>query len=317
MLKKIKDFASDCILFGEIPLVTSIIVHSAGRLPELYRNKLMTLKHKLIIRHIRGRLNTPNPSFREPTIYKNQNVQEEPIWFFWGQGMENMPAVVSLCLKYLQKNSSNHIVYFLDMNNVTDYVNIPQFIIQATKCNKFGYSHFADLLRISLLNTYGGLWCDATCLILKEIPNEIFKMPFYSIKNNIHSTSNRYVSQYRWSGFFMCAERNNMLIQRILYDFLYYLYQNIKVVDYLILDYLIENACLSNEKIKNMLDAIPYNNPNCHNLLPVLVSEYPPTKWEKIIAENFVFKLNWREYTEEELYKNTNNVFNHLKKQLK
>ena len=96
------------------------------------------------------------------------------VWVCWFQGMENAPELVQKCYKSIIKNLKNREVILITSENMSKYVQFPDFIIEKWKSGAITYTHLTDLLRLEILIKYGGLWLDATVLCTspeEEIPS--------------------------------------------------------------------------------------------------------------------------------------------------
>lgn len=89
-----------------------------------------------------------------------------PIWLFWDG---RKPPIIDLCLESILKynTSPDFEIRVLDMNNVIEYV--PQELVDKIKSRFIKIQHFADILRIYLLKTYGGIWLDMDILFFKSL----------------------------------------------------------------------------------------------------------------------------------------------------
>jgi len=83
------------------------------------------------------------------------------IFIYWAQGFSNAPEVVQQCLLSWKLRNPTWVLYELDDSNIEDFIDIHESIpkIKNKKISKTGYS---DIIRIHLLDKYGGCWCDAT-----------------------------------------------------------------------------------------------------------------------------------------------------------
>ena len=87
----------------------------------------------------------------------------KPVWILWLQGFENAPEVVKLCVHSMKRilGQQEHIC-LLDKDNLFEYIDLPDYIIQKWQRGIIDNTHFSDIVRLHLLNTYGGIWIDAT-----------------------------------------------------------------------------------------------------------------------------------------------------------
>ena len=234
------------------------------------------------------------------------------IWFCWLQGEEKMPPIPQLCLKSIRKFSNGHQVITITLQNYKHYVTLPGRIEKLFSEGKMSAAHFSDCLRLNLLNQRGGLWLDATILLVRDIENEVFKMPFFSVKTPEHGN---YVSRCRWAVFCIASPRQGYLIDRITYCINQYWAKWDCVVDYLFLDYIMDYFYAHDRQSREQLDAIPYNNPSIHDLKMKLCDDYNPDIIGDLCRDNFMFKLNWRLYSKEQLAKQ-NTIYKHFERLL-
>lgn len=97
------------------------------------------------------------------------------IWQYWGQGVAgDLPEVVRLSFASVERFKGGFEVIRLDDENISDYLDIPDFVWAKKRGNpQFTHAFFSDLLRIALLNAYGGVWLDATVFLSRELGAEI------------------------------------------------------------------------------------------------------------------------------------------------
>ena len=88
------------------------------------------------------------------------------IWFLWVTGLNGAPKVVHKCYESWLRHNPDWEIIFLDENNINNYFPI------ATN----GYTPvvLSEILRINLLQKYGGVWADATCFCNKPLNDWLF-----------------------------------------------------------------------------------------------------------------------------------------------
>lgn len=124
--------------------------------------------------------------------------RKENIWVCWWQGEKGMPEMVKRCYRSINKYANGHPVKLITFDNYREFVEIDQRIIEKVKNGTFRLAHFADLVRLKLLNRYGGLWLDSTILLTSPVDERFFN-GFFSVK--IKPIDNDSVSEYRWCSF--------------------------------------------------------------------------------------------------------------------
>jgi len=101
----------------------------------------------------------------------NQNltsVSSNKVWVCWFQGIENAPILVKKCYESLKKNLTNREIILITAENMLDYVQFPNHIMDKWKSGAITHTHMTDLLRLELLIAYGGTWIDATVYCSRE-----------------------------------------------------------------------------------------------------------------------------------------------------
>lgn len=136
-----------------------------------------------------------------------QNLKSKKIWILWFQGYENAPELVKTCINSWVRLNPGWDVVILDSNNITDYVSEDLSICAS---NGAGLSQQSDLLRVLLLEKYGGVWADSTTLCLKSLDDWLFdaeKNGFFAFYND---RKDRIVASW-----FLYSEKNNYLITEL------------------------------------------------------------------------------------------------------
>lgn len=240
--------------------------------------------------------------------YQEKDVEKLPrscsnkVWVCWLQGIGNAPGLVKKCYQSLQENLVDREIILLTEENYRDYVQFPDYIQQKIDLGIITKTHMSDLLRLELLNNYGGTWIDATVFCSgKNIPKYMLESElflFQDLKPGLdgHCT--------RISSWFITACTNHPILrltQAMLYD---YWKINTKMMDYFLIHDFMELAIETypNEWKK----VVPFSNSVPHILLLRLFEEYNEKKWEIFKQMTCIHKLTYK-FTEEQKY--LNNTF--------
>ena len=105
---------------------------------------------------------------------------DEPIWLFWNTGVEQAPEIVKTCYQSIKKYAGRQVV-LLTEKNVQNYINMPDYLNEKLKSGVLPLAIYTDLMRVALLEHYGGTWVDATTLLTDEIPQEILNNDFFCV----------------------------------------------------------------------------------------------------------------------------------------
>lgn len=109
-------------------------------------------------RRVRAKLGGKRPSLTPRALPRR-------IWMFWAQGAEAAPALVRHCADLWQAKNPGWDVRLLSLADLPSVIAMDD--VPAPPA--IPYQAFADLLRIRLLATHGGVWADATCLPMRPL----------------------------------------------------------------------------------------------------------------------------------------------------
>lgn len=230
---------------------------------------------------------------------ENKNM-DDTIWVCWWQGLDNAPEIVKKCIESIKRNAGNRRVILLTDENYKQYVNIPYWVEEKRKKGIITRTNYSDLLRLSLLAEHGGMWLDATFYCAKQLPQEYFELPIWSIKrpNYAHaSVAGGYFAGYSLA----CKSECRWVFATIRDFFLNYWENNDTMIDYLMVDYMIVLAQKHNKQIDDLFNSIPANNPNCDELFKVLNEPFDCEKWECLKENTSLFKLTWKQEFKKEV----------------
>lgn len=113
-------------------------------------------------------------------IFEDTNrFSEFPVFVYWGQGFEQAPDIVKASFGRLKKIVPKEALIVLSDENIGDYIDLPDYVINLSRTNKANYS---DYLRFALLAKYGGAWVDATLFVSEDFYDQLLN--FNAIKSN-------------------------------------------------------------------------------------------------------------------------------------
>ncbi len=165
------------------------------------------------------------------------------IWTMWLQ--EEIPEIIQVCLNSIKKFYPNAII--ITYKNLSQYVDIPDYIMDKHKKGIISHPHFSDYIRLCLLDKYGGIWFDASLLMLAELPEFIKKQKFFILQN---------VKQSGISNFFILSEKNNFLIKTMkIFLQQYWKHENISI-NYFFFHHYFKLICKKNHICKEIYDGI-------------------------------------------------------------
>lgn len=128
-------------------------------------------------------------------------VGKPKIWVMWWQGYDQMPAIVRSCFHSIQEHNKTGLdVVLITKDNYKKYTTVPQYVIDKVNNGIITFTHFSDIIRMTLLADHGGLWMDSTMFLTRDVTKEMVSRPFFSLKTE---ESPLYVSACKWTGFLM------------------------------------------------------------------------------------------------------------------
>ncbi|APD89606.1 hypothetical protein BM524_07250 [Alteromonas mediterranea] len=223
-------------------------------------------------------------------LQQNEIVDRPTVWYFWWDGKDKLPDVCLHCFKSIEMNCSKGKVIFVDKNNYRDFVKIHPVIEKKFKEGIIPIQQFSDVLRVELLKTYGGLWLDATMFITSDLENEL-NSRFFTLK---HGTQTRFVSNGRWSISCIGSEKAHPLFMFLSDAFKRYYSKYDELIDYFLMDYLVDIAYENIPMVSDDIDFVAKNNPYVYFLQNNFYKKFDPIEFEKISSETKLFKLNWK-----------------------
>lgn len=232
------------------------------------------------------------------------------IWVFWWQGYEEAPRIVKKCIdsqkKYLiDENTEYHLI---TRNNLNDFITFPKFIMRKVSEKKITLTHLSDIIRVKLLHDYGGVWLDATIYMTSFLEDDFYMFPFYTNKKTFYETNmNRLVSKGRWTSYFLKSEKNNVLMMFMYDAFISYWEKYDCLIDYWLVDYVINVAYNEIDFIKKIIDKVPENNERIFDLFTMRNQAYNEDEYNKIICNTHIHKLSYKDtyYAKDKNGKNT------------
>lgn len=148
----------------------------------LIRDQIVAYKHGRVVKFWQPIIS----DYFEGKIEKNslqpkQQISGKVIWQYWGQLNDGspLPAIVQRCFDSVDKYKGDYQVIRLNDNNISEYLDFPDFVWKTENEAKFSKVFFSDLLRLSLLHVYGGVWLDATILLTASLPEEFSNQDYF------------------------------------------------------------------------------------------------------------------------------------------
>ena len=245
------------------------------------------------IQYLETVLTEPIEKYKHAQIMGEQ-LKNAPVWVCWWEGIENAPLLVKQCVRSIERQAGSHPVYLITKDNYSTFLDVPLYLLKLMRNGKMGLAHFADYLRVCLLNKYGGLWLDATIYCAERIPEWYFELPLFTCKSEYRESN--YLSHFQWATFCFGGWKANLFYAFLQDAFETYWKQNATAIDYLFFDDLIWIAREHIPTVRKMLDNVPMNTPHRDDLQAAFNACLPAEAFSSIICEDTpIYKLSWRE----------------------
>lgn len=207
------------------------------------------------------------------------------IWTCWWQGEQNLPPVIKKCIASIRKHCPDFELRVISADNMHDYIELPDYILQKHKKGYISRTHLSDILRISLLEKYGGLWMDATVLLTAGLPQIMLDSPFFAY--HCHEL-------YQGQIWFFKTYPHHPIISGLKKLLLAYWKDENKIINYFFA-YILWDLLLENNTECNKLWAqttLIYDD--CYELADNFFEPYSLSKWATIKAKTTIHKLSWK-----------------------
>lgn len=240
------------------------------------------------------------------------------IYILWLQGWNKAPVLQKKVLQSWIKYNSDWNVVKLDYNNLKDYNLDIDYIYN--KAKNITPQALSDIIRVSLLSKYGGIWVDATFLCLKSMTKLLNE---YFINTNIfmyyRPNGGAELSHCLYS--FIVSSSDSIIINKLNEEVKNYWIEKNYAHKYFWLEELLTKILINEEECKKEFDNMIKINAdtyysshglagNINNVTKMLLID---EEYKKNIQENrpYVIKL-WKDlnpYINKENFEKTNAGF--------
>ncbi len=248
-------------------------------------------KHEYVKKYIKRKYSNIIENYENVEKEKEKIKTDSPIFVLWWQGEENAPEIIKSCINSIRRNAGKHKVNLITKYNYSEYVNIPNYIIKKVNDGKITITHLSDILRVSLLYEYGGIWIDATLYLTKSLDEKIYDYNFYTIKHNLYKDF--HVCKGMWVDGFIASGKNNQLMKFMKEIFLEYWKNNNILICYLLIDCLLAIAYENIDVFKEEIENVPVNNTKFFET-EKLLSEPFNDKIIKEMTDTYVLRTTYR-----------------------
>lgn len=227
-------------------------------------------------------------------IPSESNGKDANIWVYWNDP-SNMPTMVEKCIERIRNNSNGHKVVIVTEDTFSDFLQLDEVVLQKYKEGKITRTHFSDILRVSLLYYYGGVYMDSTLFLTQPLPELVTLSAFYTNHQDKRDQTN--VSGGRWSSFFLACHKGNLMMKAALDVFAEYWHRYDDLVDYVMIDYVFNLLYESIPSVKEMVDSVSENNPDIWIMQTKIAAPFSKEEFDALIADKsrFLYKFSYKD----------------------
>ncbi len=176
--------------------------------------------------------------------HKEVDAATLPIWQSWMQGSENAPPLVKTCFRSVVKYCEGRPIGTITLENLPGAgLDIPDYILDKYERKVIGEAHFSDILRLCLLEKYGGTWMDATVLLTGPLPQGVVSQSFFAFRA---ATSNIFSAHALLSNWFIHAKPNHVIVRNLKNALFRYWRHEDRALNYFIFHYMAHGMVFSN-----------------------------------------------------------------------
>jgi len=238
------------------------------------------------------------------TPTESESEDEIPVWVCWWQGYDSMPLLCKLCYIELQSVlPDNFKLNLVTKDNFSEFVRIPQGVLNKVKLGYLTLTQFSDILRQGLIFRNGGVWIDTSVWCTPDFAKYInVKLPFWSINiGKVDDVTNlgQLITKGNWSGFILTGKKDNIISKFVFEEMCHYFEKHDYTIDYFIQNLLIRIAYNNIPQARSIIDNIPISNTHLYDLYKYMDSPMEFGVWKELTSDTAFFKLTQkREYDE-------------------
>ncbi len=236
------------------------------------------------------------PTYKETHKYSNK------VWWCWLQGEENAPALQKACISSLRKHLKDREIIVITLDNLYEYIDFPDYIIEKYKKGIIPNANFSDMIRLQLLIKYGGTWIDSTVYCTK------YNKDFFDRDLFVFKAFMRGDDSIVSSSWFITAEINNPILLTVRDLFFDYWKTHDYLIHYLIFHLLFTIATEKYPKLFEKVENFPNVSP--HVMQFELLNEYNEKRFKELEQFSDFHKLS--RHLDFESVKNKNTIYNYI-----
>lgn len=218
-------------------------------------------------------------------------TDNKTIWIMWMQGIEHAPELVKKCYDSVCRNKPDgYEIILLSMKNISEYIILSKAVQEKYEKGNITATHLSDILRLELLNMYGGCWIDATVYcsgpILDYMVSDMFLFKLGSILSD---------PVIKMSSWWIAADKGNRIIHESRHALQMYWENEEQLCDYFLLHIIMSRVIDTDCSCKEIFRNIPFfNSRNAQILVENLGAQYCKRDWNIMKDSSHIQKLTYK-----------------------
>lgn len=276
----------------------------ASRLKRRYSPRLHNAKNEWVQRFLRREFSTFIDDWNAQVLRIPTEVRESdvaPIWICWLQGEEYAPRRVANLIANVRRHAGGHPVKVVNRESILSAVELPAEVVGGLDRGDLRLQTFTDVARVWLLERYGGVWVDASVLLVSPIPECVFEEDMWTAKGIelCFPSAPGLVDIAVWQSYFVGSGRHGLTIS-FMRDFMAeYFSRYSGMIDYVLINHVAKIARDCIPAIASLADRVPRNNELCESLSQYMLKGGGASEEARRLyleGDTFFYKLSWRDH---------------------
>ena len=218
---------------------------------------------------------------------KDNNI----IWQYWHQGIENAPPIIKKCFESIKKYHPECDIRILTYDTIKNYIDLPKKYYDLLEQKKIPIAIFSDVVRLYLLSQYGGMWIDSTIYLTGRIPDNILQADFFAFQKDRKTDS----FEDKMTCFFIKAKANNIWIHLIKNAIESYWRKNDYLIHYFMFEHIVTMISDATPELLAEWNKMPYYSANITGKLQdKFFDEFIESDFEQLKNETSIHKLTYK-----------------------
>jgi len=221
------------------------------------------------------------------------------IWICWLQGIDHAPELVRQCFATVQHWASDYEIRVLTEENLFSYLSLPDAIMSKYQKGRIPFAQFSDIVRVSLLAQYGGIWLDATVALTGPLPRYITDEPLFFFRSSWLNPS-----PHIGSNWLLASTAKHPIMVNMAHLLVMYWQKEHYLRDYYIFHLLLAIVVKNSQQAAEMVARMPYvDNTAVHTMMFRGAKEsYSQALKDDILSRSTIHKLSYKNGIDYSLY---------------